>query len=37
MAGTQSKVKKNMAQAMTEQKGRGQTIQDFVRHVDATT
>lgn len=26
-----------MAQAMTEQKGKGQIMQDLVRHVDATT
>lgn len=26
-----------MAQAMTRQKGRGHTMQDLVRHVDATT
>lgn len=36
MAGTEQG-KTNMAQAMSEQKGKGQTIQDFVRHVDATT
>lgn len=29
--------KKNMAQAMAGKKGRGQTMQDLVRHVDATT